>query len=825
MPVRHPCEDMVVNTGSTLDINTAAHAADVAGSCGMWCVAPSASDPCSSTISLPIANMAVGRFNVPARILAIVSANGWMDATALEAPLRGLAVDDVTGAIGALRAAGMHEERIADIEAILWGQSYLVSCELLGVVGAVFGIGWVFSARHLDSGKPAVVTVIPWSDPVNLRRFQHEARLLTTIRHGNLASVLDAGETDGYCYLAVERVEGQDLGGIISDVGELPEGTWLRLVRQLATGLAALAACGITHPLVTPQILRVPSIPKEGEAFSGTRAAKVVDAGLLRGLSGNRHELDDSSDYLAPEQVRGLTIDQRTVVYNLGAILYHTLTGTPPFVRSSPELVREAHLSEMAPDLARVIPDVRSETRRLVAAALSKVPGERFASIDTFITACDRAIAEKAPTAATKAPTATSDDPFAEADAGAEPRADGIADVTSRILAKHAAIKAVRGVPSTSIRRRTDSTATSSATSTLKPDVVMGIITGNGWLGPESREQLRDLLDSRAATQALKRPGGVPNLLAVRGILTPHLARELELILLDHGFFPRYRIIRLLGSGRVGRSYLALDLSTGTDVAFTVFRQPDPDKRQRFLDEFTTLEKIRSRRIARALACGANGEVCFAAWSLVVGEPLARVIADKRIASEVRALRIALQIAEGLAYVNVYTSRCHLAVRPENVLVHEKDGERLSVVVTDFGLAEQISDFRGVDSDWLGPEQANGVSADLRSDIHAVGAILRRMLGSLGEGADADAVDLARFHPLTQKVVITSTCAESDGRYPDYKSFIAVLSRALHELGYVEKDELPDNTDPAAGGAGTRLLRRDGTGRRERDGDKDGWIG
>jgi serine/threonine protein kinase len=367
--------------------------------------------------------------------------------------------------------------------------------------------------------------------------------------------------------------------------------------------------------------------------------------------------------------------------------------------------------------------------------------------------------------------------------------------------------------------------------------VVLAIIVGNGWVAEDRAEALRDFFYKKGVTQVLRKNGRVSSLLVERGLLAPHHARELELTLMDQGIFARYRITRVLGSGMVGRTYLAVDLQTGNDVAFKVFRQPDPDLRQAFLDDFALLGRVRNRRVAQALACGELDDVCFAASSLVPGERLSRLINERRVQSEVHAARIALQIAEGLAYVHITAGLCHRALKPENVMV-QQEGARLALVLTDFAIADQIPPSRGIDPAWRAPEAAELAPRDLRVDVFAVGAIFYNLLGAIGGDASESpraAIDLEPFRPLTRDIVYTATAPEPERRYQDYRRLIAALSKLLNELGYVEPDDVPqDPSGQGAPGDGTMFLRRarlpgdgllgPGTGRRERR-DQDDWTG
>lgn len=433
-------------------------------------------------------------------------------------------------------------------------------------------------------------------------------------------------------------------------------------------------------------------------------------------------------------------------------------------------------------------------------------------------------------------PPGSADDAFDEADAAAR---GGVDNVTNRILQKHAALKRDRGGTSRVEKIRTDAVQAAKEPPPPRPDVVIAIIIGNGWIDPDKIEELREFFLRRGVTQVLRKRAKVSGLLVERGLLEPHHARELELTLLDQGIFARYRITRLLGQGLVGRTYVAVDLQAGIDVAYKVFRQPDPDRQQRFLDEFAALEKVRSRRIAQALACGVHDEVCFAATRLIVGERLADLIAQRRIRSEVHAARIALQIAEGLAYVHVTASLCHLALRPENVLVQDPDSPRMATVLTDFGVSEQIPPYRSIDRAWRAPEFESGAAGDFRSDIYTVGAIFYNMLGAIDD-PDAPApteppteFDLSAFSPATRDIIYKAASPDPADRFGDYRSLIAKLSRLVRELGFIEPDDVPDIERPPGEGPGTMFIgraRMPGSSeiiRRDRvdKGDKDGFLG
>ncbi|MBA3708522.1 MAG: protein kinase, partial [Planctomycetes bacterium] len=405
------------------------------------------------------------------------------------------------------------------------------------------------------------------------------------------------------------------------------------------------------------------------------------------------------------------------------------------------------------------------------------------------------------------------------------------AEITSRILSKHAEMKERQGGRSTLERAKVVITESFLAAPAPRVDMIMGIILGNGWVDPAGTERLREVFRTNGSALVLRMRGGVTNLLVTRGILKPEQARELDLTLADQVRFTHFRISRILGAGPVGRTYVALDIANAVEVTFKVFRTSDVAKRERFLEEFQSFTRVDHVNVVSGLACGANEEVCFSATTYLPCRSLASLLKDYRILPEAYAVRVALQAAQGLAHVQARTGRLHLAIKPENILISRGAGEfRLfplsdTALVTDFGMSEHAPPFRTVDLSYRAPEVLRGQPADARADIFAMGALMYRMLtgetlheDDLYTGSSVRSWDpgtkVSDLHPLTREIVATALRADPAKRFPDHDAFIASLSQLGRELAevYMEEPQIVRATaDPAPSErqeTSTRILRR-----------------
>ncbi len=259
--------------------------------------------------------------------------------------------------------------------------------EKLGVGGQ----GAVYKAIDAKLRRSVVIKVIPpelSAKAANLKRFEREARLASSLDHPNICTIFDLDEVDGVHFIAMQHVEGKNVRQLVAG-RPLELKTALLIGLQVADALAAAHNRGIIHrDIKSGNVMVTPS----GQV-------KVLDFGLAKLLDDteaattgiHRTELTEvgipygTATYAAPEQARGDRVDKRADIFSLGVLLYEMLTGTWPFRGKTTIDVRHAVLH----DPPRPIEESRSSAipqglQQIVDRALAKEPKDRFQNMEDF---------------------------------------------------------------------------------------------------------------------------------------------------------------------------------------------------------------------------------------------------------------------------------------------------------------------------------------------------------------------------------------------------------------------------------------------------------
>jgi serine/threonine protein kinase len=262
---------------------------------------------------------------------------------------------------------------------------------MAGVYKAVHSLGQVVAIKVLPPSKA--------KDPQTLGRFQREAHLALRLKHPNIVRSFQVGEADGVRYLVMEYLEGETLDEVLQRRGRLPPPEAARLIHQALLGLQHIHEQGLVHRDLKPaNLMLVPSpssLTPTGERGEGDTTmqstVKILDIGLGRifdensPLPAGAPRLTDEDmllgtpDYLAPEQARDAhAADIRADIYSLGCVLYHTLTGQPPFPDSSVISQMVRHATETPRPLKAFNPTIPDGLQQILNWMLAKEPAQRY---------------------------------------------------------------------------------------------------------------------------------------------------------------------------------------------------------------------------------------------------------------------------------------------------------------------------------------------------------------------------------------------------------------------------------------------------------------
>ena len=230
------------------------------------------------------------------------------------------------------------------------------------------GMGVVYRARDSRLERDVALKVLPegaLSEPEARRRFRNEALALARLNHPNICSVFDFNTENGVDFLVMEYVPGESLDKRLIQ-GSVPLDQVAKLGAQFAAGLAAAHAQGVIHRDLKPGNLRL----------TADGRLKILDFGLAklfhpeRGADATQSLADTSSfsgtvPYMAPEQLRGESLNTRTDIYSAGAVLYEMATGEKCFP--------EPQLAKLIDAILHNSPRAPSKLNRRVSPALEAI--------------------------------------------------------------------------------------------------------------------------------------------------------------------------------------------------------------------------------------------------------------------------------------------------------------------------------------------------------------------------------------------------------------------------------------------------------------------
>jgi serine/threonine protein kinase len=208
-------------------------------------------------------------------------------------------------------------------------------------------------------------------------RFLREIKLASQLDHPHIAKLLDSGERDWIVYFVMTYVEGPTLREHLARVRQMSIAETVRLADDLLDALDHAHQRGIVHRDVKPD-----------NVVLSTEGAVLLDFGIARAVAASGSDrltrsgiAVGTSTYMSPEQITAVQeLDRRSDLYSLACVLFECLAGQPPFIHRNEAVVLQLHLTQPAPDLRSLRPDVPPEVAAGIARAMAKTPDERWQS-------------------------------------------------------------------------------------------------------------------------------------------------------------------------------------------------------------------------------------------------------------------------------------------------------------------------------------------------------------------------------------------------------------------------------------------------------------
>jgi len=249
------------------------------------------------------------------------------------------------------------------------------------------GMANVYLATDMGTGVKVAIKVLKpefSADEEFIRRFDTEAKAVSSLNHANIVKVFGVGHEGNFRYIVQEYVDGITVKDLINQNGHLDWKVAVPIVIQVGMALEYAHKNGIIHKDIKPQNILI----------SRDRIAKITDFGIARAATGNTITMSSggavgSVHYFSPEQARGSMVGPASDIYSVGVMLFEMVTGRVPFDGDSDIAIAVKHLQDRPPLASQYVSDVPRGLDAIIVKCMQKTPERRYSSMRQMVTELD----------------------------------------------------------------------------------------------------------------------------------------------------------------------------------------------------------------------------------------------------------------------------------------------------------------------------------------------------------------------------------------------------------------------------------------------------
>jgi DNA-binding SARP family transcriptional activator len=247
------------------------------------------------------------------------------------------------------------------------------------------GMAIVFLADDLKHERKVAVKVLrpELAATLGAEQFHQEIKIAAQLTHPHILTLIDSGDADGFFYYVMPYIEGESLRDKLAHEGELGITEAVRILRDVVDALSEAHEKGVVHRDIKPD-----------NVLLTKQHALVTDFGVAKAVShaAGRQQLTTAGvalgtpEYMSPEQATADPhVDHRADIYGVGAVAYELLTGRPPFLGTTPQMILSAHMTDHPEAVTKYRESVPPELERLVMKCLEKKAADRWQSAEELL--------------------------------------------------------------------------------------------------------------------------------------------------------------------------------------------------------------------------------------------------------------------------------------------------------------------------------------------------------------------------------------------------------------------------------------------------------